>query len=691
MRRRAILLTASLLIATAILAQETSFPTLEALARLDVPAYDWEEASRRLTAYSGTYTAPLNRPRHAIGDRESFMLPTNDYWDKAAIATELRGMTENVLIWVQESADYSRYRAQTTAERIEREVIAPLGQLFDYGLPPGVDGDARLIVVLMRQPEFTRTAIFDKRDLIPKTLSPDSNQREIALMNLAVGGEQGLDDDFIVSTIAHEYQHILLHHRDANEDRWLDEALSSFVQYYIGDSYTVEWLGEGFLPAPETGLTHMLLGDNRHAKYGAGGLFLTFVAERYGEEVVARIHADSSDGWRSVDSALRDAAGVSADDVFADWAVANYFQDADAGFGYPKAERLLSRPEPAISLREFPTSLSGSLPQYSTDYVAVNVRGASALKLNLSQAPEARLIGVEPYEGDFFYYAAVKDGGSSRLTTKIDLRAVREAAMEYRVWYDLAEHYEYGYVEVSHDGGRTWRILPGKYTRRQNRWGLFFPDGYTGGSAGRWLQERIDLSQYVGLEILLRFEVLTDTVTTYKGMAIDDLRIEAIDFHDGFEARDEAWIEEGWIRTDNRLPQRTWLQVVQENDEGLHLSRHMMTSSGEVEIDVLPGVRQALVAISPIVPQTSLETEYAIEVSLLDADGAPMTAARECTVTTTDALNFRATPSGDKIGLVPMGMALDALDKDGDWFMVYYDGAQGWIHGDYVRTAGNCP
>ena len=75
---------------------------------------------------------------------------------------------------------------------------------------------------------------------------------------------------------------------------------------------------------------------------------------------------------------------------------------------------------------------------------------------------------------------------------------------------------------------------------------------------------------------------------------------------------------------------------------------------------------------------------------MFDAAGAPMSEPG-CTVTTTDALNFRATPSGDKIGLVPMGAALDALDKDGDWFMVYYDGAQGWIHGDYVRTAGNCP
>ena len=53
-------------------------------------------------------------------------------------------------------------------------------------------------------------------------------------------------------------------------------------------------------------------------------------------------------------------------------------------------------------------------------------------------------------------------------------------------------------------------------------------------------------------------------------------------------------------------------------------------------------VSQALVAISPIVPQTSLETQYSLEVNLIDADGALMAANRAiCTVTTTHALNFR--------------------------------------------------
>ena len=60
-------------------------------------------------------------------------------------------------------------------------------------------------------------------------------------------------------------------------------------------------------------------------------------------------------------------------------------------------------------------------------------------------------------------------------------------------------------------------------------------------------------------------------------------------------------------------------------------------------------------------------------------------------MTTTHALNFRDAPNGAKIGLLPQGATVDALDLQGDWFMVFYNGAQGWIHGDYVRKGGTCP
>ncbi len=672
-------------------AQDSEYPTLQALADLQIPALDYVDVAQRFDSFDQSLSPPAESQDYQIGDRQSFYLPIDDQWTERLITTELRGMTKNALVWVQESAEFTRREAQEIADRVEADVISALTQLFNFSMPPGIDGDPRLFVIMMRQPRFSRPAFFDQRHLRPRTLHRLSNQREMMVFNLAIGDDFELPVDYIVATIAHEYQHILLHHRDAGELRWLDEAFSSFVEHYIGSPYVAEWLAEGFMPAPNTGLTHMLQGDNRWAKYGAGGLFAIYLADRFGDSILASLHAEAADGWAAIDKALRDAAGLSADEVFADWVLANYYQDAKRGFGYSGLDDQLVPINPAPTVNSFPARHSGRLPQYSAEYLALNVADGDKLSIRLTQPSEARFVELAPYEGERFYYAVTTDRSSSRLTRSIELsESSRPVWLRFRVWHDLAEHYEFGYFQISADGGDTWSVLPGNHTRPSSYYGLFYDNCYTGRS-GRWLLEAIDLSEFAPGNIILRFEVLTETVTSYKGMAIDDLRIETIDFHDGFESANSGWIEEGWIRTDNRLPNNTWLQVVQETEAGLEVTRSLMAGSGERIVDLLPGVDSVVVAISPVVLQTALESEYALEVNLLDADGNEIVVEFSCQLTTTAGLNFRDAPNGNKIGLVPQGAALWALDRSGDWFQVEYESQRGWIHGGYVTRTGNCP
>ena len=139
---------------------------------------------------------------------------------------------------------------------------------------------------------------------------------------------------------------------------------------------------------------------------------------------------------------------------------------------------------------------TSSISQYSSDYYSVDVRGADQLRLRLTQAPESHLIETTPYEGDYFYYAVTTDVGDSRLTRRFDLRRFRRAWLEFSVWYDLEEFWDYGYIQVSYDGGENWNILQSEYTTDQDPNGRSFGAGYTGNSNG-WVQERIDLSSYV--------------------------------------------------------------------------------------------------------------------------------------------------------------------------------------------------
>ena len=668
------------------LAQDAEYPTLDAWAELEIPAYSVAEYEQRFNGVDIFITAPSSPPAYALGDLEPYTVNLAGTWE--SLPFELRGMTENVLIWVQETSPYPRDKAQALAQRLETEAVEWYREFLDYEPAPGVDGDPRLFVLMAQRPHSL--AFFLVRDREPQTVNPNSNERELILAHIADYDGSDAWDTSLFRLIASRYQQILLSLRDEGEEGWLVFGLNAFFEHFLGGGWIANRQFAEFLQAPRTGLTAL-----RYPccvpQIGGAGLFLIYAAEQYGDEVIAGIHAESADGWRSIDKVLQEYAGVSANEVFADWVLSNYYFDADRGFGYKELEPELPKPEPVAKLRSFPAAHSGSLWQLSTDYLTVDVRGADALSLLLTQAPEARLVDAAPYEGDHFYYAVTVDGSNSRLTRAIDLTEADNASLDFKIRHDLDEDQrEYAHIAVSTDGGETWDVLKGSHTTDKARDDSSVSDRYSLTSDG-WLEESISLNDYTGGEILIRFETISPIFSSnYRGMAIDDLRIDAIGFHDGFEAPDDTWIAEGWLRTDNRLPNNTWLQVVQETDSGLELTRSLMTGPGEVTVDLLPGVESALIAISPIAPLAGIQTEYSLAVNQLDADGNVIVVDRDCQVTTTTGLNFRDAPNGEKIGLLPNGTTVDALDSRDGWFNVEYDGLNGWIHGDYVTKEGNC-
>lgn len=676
------------------LAQDARYPTLDALAKLEVPAFDYADMVSRMSGKDTSYAPPTEPPHYEIGDRETFMLIMGEDIAYESVDMELRGLTDRVLIWVLEDANYPRWRAQQMAQRLETNVLDPVQALVRFAEPPGVDGDPRLYVALSMDPESQYFGYFLETSARPKNLYPNSNQHEMLVVNLAADDDFDFFDDILIDVVAHEYMHILQSLIDHGEELWLNEAIATYVGYVASkpflSSSALQSFGNSFLEAPDTGLTQWRALEDMTNKYGAGGLFIAYLVERFGDGIVARLLADQANGWRSITKVLREDHGAAADEIFADWVLANYFLDYRRGYGYKAIEADLTAPQPTASYNSFPATHESRLPQYSTDYIAVDARGADKLRLNLWQEADARLVNEATPEGDHFYYAVTSDDANSTLTRAFDLSEVKSAWVEFRVWYDLEEDYEYGYVTVSEDGGESWRALRGIYMRSSDLYDDYYPAGYSRSTAN-WLPERIGLSQYAPGQILLRFEVNSSYATKHGGMAIDDLRIDTIDFRDSFETHDDSWIADGWIRSDNRLPNNTWLQVVQDTRDGLQVSRALMRGTGDLTVELLPGVSQALVAVSPVVPYTSLKTEYELALNLLNAAGEIMVLSRECTVTTTHALNFRDAPNGAKIGLLPQGATVDALDRQGDWFMVDHNGRLGWVHGDYLRKAGNCP
>lgn len=677
-----------------LLAQNSDFPTLDALANAALPAFDYVDMVDSMSPMDATYAPPESPPAYSLGDRETFNLRHGEDWGQRDYEMELRAQTDRVVIWVQSELSYPQWRAQSLARRVETYVLDAVQKRMKAAEPPGVDGDPRLTIALVNDPDGPYGGYFSRGDARPRKLDADSNQRELVVVNLARDDEYDFFDEIMVDILAHEYTHVLQHHSDLGEENWLDEGLATFVGFQAAKPFLSRSTGHAvadiFLESPDIGLTQWRSVEDKDPKYGAAFLFVMYLTQRFGDEVAPRLLAEPTNGWRSIVTVLREFTDVSADEIFADWVLANYFLDARRGYGYRELDADLTPPSPAVSLNSFPAAHEGELPQYATDYIALDVRGADKLRLRLRQAPVAKLFNAYTGETASFAYAISSDYGHAKLTRAFNLATSRHVWLEFRIWYDLDDELEYVYVSISTDEGESWQTLRGRYAKSSEVYDEFYLHGYTG-ALRSWRNELVDLSRYAPGEVLIRFELVSEVGAAYGGVAIDDVHIYNLNYHEYFDSFDDDWTADGWIITDNRLPNNTWLQVVQDSGGQLHISRELISGEGELSVELLPGVSHALVAVSPVVPQTGQPTEYELEANLLDAAGEVLRISRECTVTTTDPLNFRAAPRGNKIGLLRKGTVVDGLDRAGDWFQVNHNGALGWVHGDYVIQAGNCP
>ncbi len=126
-------------------------------------------------------------------------------------------------------------------------------------------------------------------------------------------------------------------------------------------------------------------------------------------------------------------------------------------------------------------------------------------------------------------------GQESTITTaqRIDLRNASHAELTFWARWAIETRFDYAQVLVSDDNGSTWQALCGRYTRPGNdfqRPGEPIYDGFQ----LSWLRERVNLDDFAGQQILVRFAVGADFQNEYDGLYIDDVRVEQLVTPTGF-------------------------------------------------------------------------------------------------------------------------------------------------------------
>ena len=291
-------------------------------------------------------------------------------------------------------------------------------------------------------------------------------------------------------------------------------------------------------------------------------------------------------------------------DLFRDWAVANFLDENRGPYGYSK---LAVKKRVTQVISDF-SEFTSQIPQYSVEYVKLDSFDES-LELQFSAPAENALLPTE-VDSRGCWWGNSGDSISSTLTRPVDLTGLDRATLNYQVWFELEEDWDYGYLEISLDSGKTWDILDTPNTTDENPIGNSFGMGYTGDSVG-WIDETVDLTGYVGQRILLRFQYVTDDTLNGSGICIRGVSIPEA----GLSDSPEGWIAEGFVLTNNTVKQDYIVQVIQVAEDN-RVTRMLLdeSNSGSVIIAAPGELDQLVVVVAALAAKTRQEATYTLSV-----------------------------------------------------------------------------
>lgn len=493
---------------------------------------------------------------------------------------------------------------QRSAAVFERQTYPSVRQHFGPEPAHGVDGDPHLVFLMGNVPGVA--AYFSSADSYPRVVNPRSNEHDMMYVNLQALRPGSATFDGV---IAHEFQHMVHSNRCPYQETWVDEGaaeLATVVAGFGGRNTA------GFAANPDVQLTAWRTGIGQISRhYEAAFLFTRYLMDRFGgPSVLPEMFSSCGRGTQQFEPFLQGQGVESFDSVVADWATANFLNDRhvdDGRYGY------LSQPiQAALTATLQPgEQFTGQVSQYAAQYVEVPV---SAEGVHFEGAATVPLVQPVPGTGESVWWSNRADSLNSRLTRAVDLRNVAAATLQFRAWFEIEPGFDFVYLSVSEDGGHSWTTLDGRFMQSDHEVGNAFGNGWTGSSTaydpGGWVMEEVDLTPFVGKEVLLRFEHLTDQGYNEHGFAWDDLSIPEVGLFDE-AASDDAWHAEGWLRVDAPLPQSWHLRLVEWRPGGVEV-RAVASFGGGADIDVSPDADRAVLVMVPTAPRTLEPGSYTL-------------------------------------------------------------------------------
>ena len=552
---------------------------------------------------------------YQVGDRRTFWTRDIDTGTYTRITATLMAISVHAYFW-QDLASRAVNAAGRPASPQDWQAAADsfdqsyerVRAVFGAEASPGLDGDPRLFVV-HSEALGKVGGYYGEADELPALIDPYSNEGEYFYVSNTWSG--GIASDYYKAVLAHEYQHMIQHNLDPNEDGWMNEGLSMLAQQVAGlrgDNFVADYLAK-----PDQSLWYW---GNQPADYGQAYLYLDYLDEQMGPDFITALSADPLNGLASIDHVLsvfhspRDA-----DQMYADALTAAFFNNPALAEGqYAYTHPSLPAMSPTYAFTSLPAVYQGTVQQYGgADLIAFS--GSGTAHLNFTGNPRGELIPTRAHSGSDFWWSDRSDSTFATLTHPVDLTGTRRATLNYWAWYDTEMDHDYAYLLVSVDDGAHWNLVSASTSTDSNPNGLNLGHGFTGISGGgnspAWVQESADLSAFAGRKILVRFAMQNDRVVNEYGFAVDDLSIPEIGWSDDFERGDPAWEAEGFILSHNEIPQVWTVRAVEQKTDGTLAVHDLALAGGQGQLAVdFSGAERLLVFVIGQTRFTTLPASY---------------------------------------------------------------------------------
>lgn len=546
---------------------EVSTETLETLADTIVPENDPYELACRLKNICNVATTAPSKP-YKLGDRETFWVINVDTTENFQTNATLRYVGEHIYFWIENGVRYSESDLKRLSETFEEKMYPINREFFGSEPNPGIDDDPHIFILYARGTGRSNAGYFSSLDAYNPLVNQYSNGHEMFVFN---ADNMRLSDADTYGALAHEFQHMIHFNTDRNEDTWINEGFAVVAELLNGYPIYFDYY---YISDPDVNLTDWSPNPGSNGPhYGQSFLYLAYFLDRFGEEATKTVVKHPENGLAGIDQTLAEfnitdpqsGRTLTADDVFMDWAATMWLQDPSVGDGryrynnYPEAPRTLV----ADAIESCPASANGAVNQYGVDYFKINCAGDYTLKFSGSTL--TRLLPMDAKSGKYAFWSNKGDESDMILTREFDFMDVSAPiTLSYSMWYDLETDYDYLFLEASTDG-QTWQILTTPSCTNENPSGNSYGCGYNG-QTGAWVQEDVDLSQFAGKKVQIRFEYITDAAVNGEGFLLDDVRVDAIGYQSDFETDDGGWVAAGFARVENVLPQIYRLALIVEGD-----------------------------------------------------------------------------------------------------------------------------